>query len=348
MATFKIIDLYLLRIFGIRFLLALSSAICLGFLICIVRFSYLISKNINLSDLFYISSLEAITFASPTAVVCLSLSVIYSCRHMITTRQLIVCANIGMSRQRISYIVLGMSIIVAICSSLVRNTINYQIQDLIQARVYFIQNTKSAALIQSKTFNMFNSKFGLYFQKRNKDGTFENLIIFDQNEESRVFVAQRGTIHFNQDMIAVTLINGDLQTRQKGTISSARFKDLTINIPLPHYINKTSTRTYSLYLDIYYMLQSDNITHQHLHEALVEFINRIFWPFYCVYISIAVFFVAMANVKHCAILRAFAVFVILNIAYFTTNYLSAFNVNIIIFNILHAILGMFLIYRFAK
>lgn len=277
-------------------LLALSFVITtMVWVTQILRLLYLIDKGISLTDFLQliILFLPSLFFmVSPLVSV---LSVIYVYSKLQEDRQLIILKASGLSNFSITKPALIIASVITLISyyvslHLMPLSYNKLKLGLSEFRENYVSN-----IIDERTFNQISKYITIYVDKKNPNGSLEDIILFDNKvpENHTILFARLGKIVMNDNIPVFHLQDGFRQSfddHQK--ITKLHFDHVSIEVKNDNTDKENRNKT-SLEMYIHEMIwPQDSLPEQKKIRLMIDGHQRLIWPFfnYClVFLGLSVF-----------------------------------------------------------
>jgi lipopolysaccharide export system permease protein len=250
------------------------------------------------------------------------LAVIYVYSKLQEERQLVILKTSGLSNFSITKPALIIASIVTLISYYISlhlmplsyNKLKYNLSNF---RENYVSN-----IIDERTFNQISKYTTIYVDKKNKDGTLEGIILFDNKvpEQHSILFAKHGMIVMNDDVPVFRLKDGFRQSfDQNRSLTKLHFDDLLVEIksdaPFEDDRNKTSLELY-----VQEMLWPKNeLSSERKIRLRIDGHQRLIWPFfnYClVFLALSMFLSRPYNRKSNMKQMAYTFIPLIIVAYF--------------------------------
>jgi lipopolysaccharide export system permease protein len=257
-----------------QFALINSVFISIISLVQLLKFIYLVNNGAILGDIIDIVflSLPSILFILLPVSTCLS--ILYCYNNLIKIREIHILRSIGLNNFQIARPGLIFAIVITAISYYLALSMAPTFFTKLKDKIFEIRNNYSIELIQENSFNKVNKNLTIYLGKKLNKSSFENVIIFDSIENSKLFVAKSADIKLNNGILELQLNDGVMQNIVDLTKKHLlEFSEFNIKIDLTkNTINRNSKDIGEYFLPELFYSQNP--------KFLAEAHQRILWPLY--------------------------------------------------------------------
>jgi lipopolysaccharide export system permease protein len=321
----KIYIRYILQKAIATFFVINSILIGLISLLQLLKFIYLINKGAMLLDLLdiVVLSLPSLLFVIFPISTCLS--ILYCYHSLIKNHEMTALRGIGLTNLQIALPGLVFTILMTGLTYYITLSIAPSSFNQLKNKVFELKSNYALAAIQANSFNYINKNITVYVGRQTSPNLFDNIIIFDNTEGNKLFVAEEGELHLTKGILELKLKNGLIQTlNSKSTSSNLKFSEFSITKDINTDPSERLTRGMNEYY-LLELLQSKNT------KYIAEGHQKIIWP---IYNFLLVFFALGILLKQTNVNLYSKVKIALNILiiiaiYFALHILSAKNTIII-------------------
>lgn len=264
----KIYFRYIILKLAVIFIGITILSLSLTSLLQLVRFSYLIDSGFMQLFKLILFTLPTITFGILPFIACVS--VIYCYLLLIKSKEILTLQTIGLSKTRIAMPAVIFSLIVTFAHYYISLSLMPTYHTKLKNKIYDLRDNYITSFLHEKSINKINKHINIYLGKKVENSTFTNVIILDNSEESKIFVAEQGHILMENNCLILSLKKGFSQSSINNFL---KFDELNLNINL----NKNTKGRTTKDLSEYFISELLNST---LPKAKAELYQRILWPMY--------------------------------------------------------------------
>lgn len=256
-----------------HFLLINTVIIVVISLFQMLKFIYLISKGALLFEVIDLVVLSMPSMLYVVLPISTMLSCLYTYNSLIKNQEITILRGAALSNFQIASPALVFSIIITILTYYITISLAPSFYTQLKNKIFEIKNNYTIEAIEANSFNRLNKYITVYLGNKTGRNSFENILIFDKTEKSKVFIAKRGELKFQDEFLDLTLRDGAIQSfDEENQLTSMNFVDFFLKISLYNQ-QRRSEKDMSEHT-ISELLYSKNA------KFVAEANQRILWPSY--------------------------------------------------------------------
>ena len=287
----KIYAKYLLQQLLKNFLILNTIIILIASLLQLMRYGSFLTQGISIIDL-----IDAVILYIPELWFMLLplltfFSVFYTYNYLAQKQELIILSKLGLNSFNMALPALIFSLIISALSFYIAIILEPSFVIKRITKLEYLNNSYVVQMLKENSFNDLSKNFTIYLGKKLKYNSFENILIFDKTKHSKIFIAQKGELNFDQDNLNLRLYNGLIQNfGQNATNTNMGFSQFDLKINL-NTQKAAHNKKYSSLMDLFASADNKSIARAH---------KNILWPAY----NFLTTFVLLAMFLHKAFLNS--------------------------------------------
>jgi lipopolysaccharide export system permease protein len=254
-------------------------------LIQLLKFIYLISKGAMLFEIIDIVILSLPSLLFIILPISTFMSVLYCYYLLLKNSELMILRSLGLNNLQIALPGISFAILITCLSYYITLSLAPNFFTQLKNKVFELKNNYTLEAVQENSFNQLSKNVNIYLGDKIAQNSFNNILIFDNTENAKLFVAKTGELDFKNGILELRLYNGIAQDfDQKTNSNNLKFSEFLIKVDMQKNMTTRDSKDASEY-GLIELLKSDQ------HKFIAEGHQRIIWPSYnllfvCVALSI--------------------------------------------------------------
>lgn len=266
----KIYYRYLTSKLIINFVIVNIIIISIACLLQLLRFASLISKGVMMFEV-----VDVIIFGIPSIFYTISpftsvLTTLYTYYAIIQNQEIIALRGLGLNNFRIALPALSLALIITCfvyyigCNLLASS-------EILRNKISDLKNNYIFDIIKENSFNQINNNITIYLGTKQSNNYFDNIVIFDKTDDTKIFIAKNGKLNFDSATLYLKLYDGNIQQINKDKKNfNLKFSKFNLKVDL---YDKKLVKNLKHY-DIHSLLKSDDS------KLRAKAHQMILWPSY--------------------------------------------------------------------
>ncbi|MBP7190413.1 MAG: LptF/LptG family permease [Rickettsiaceae bacterium] len=289
---------YIISNVASQFGAVLATITALVWLSQVMKMLSLLDKGIKFLDFIYITILLLPSLLFPILPFAITVGAIITYRRLTYDREIIVLSNSGINHWGLMKPALVVAAVATILSYSISLYLLPKSTMILKSKMSYMRENYASSLVLEKTFTNIAKGVVLYIDEKKSDGTYMNIVIFDDRNNKSVIFANNGHVSFSSGSPSLELNHGLRQEIDKrGHLNEMGFESLSISLAnnkneenlikqTDYYKNKDLNEYYINEL----IFPHESLSPSRKMKMLAEAHQRILWPLY----SITMTFLALS------------------------------------------------------
>lgn len=242
-------------------------------LLQLLKFIYLLGRGAALLDVVDVIVLSMPALLYMILPISTLISIMYCYYTLSQHHEIVLLRSYGLSNWQIARPALLFAIIVGLLASYISISLAPSFVSHLKNRIFEIRNTKALNILHENAFNYVNKDLSIYLGDKLGPNYFQNLVIFNKSQDSKLFIAKSGELVLKNSILILYLQDGLIQSyAEKSRFDNIEFKNFELQIDLANYgqRNNKEISEYSL----------SQLLDSKENKLLVEGHQKIIWPMY--------------------------------------------------------------------
>jgi lipopolysaccharide export LptBFGC system permease protein LptF len=189
------------------------------------------------------------------------------------TQEITILRGSALSNFQIAQPALIFAILISILTYYVTACLAPSFFTQLKNKIFTLRNSYTIEAIEENSFNKLNNKTTIYLGNKIGNNAFKNILIFDETDKSKIFIAKFGELKPLDKSVQLLLKHGTIQEFDKNNyLTSLNFEDFVLKVDL-----YTTTERYSKDISEYSIT---DLLNSNKPKFVAEGHQRIIWPSY--------------------------------------------------------------------